>query len=120
MATRKKTRTEKTTRPPVSATPTICEATRGTAGRVIRGAEITEARAVARRQAGQDIVVCDGELRQNRALARRIENQVGPNQRDAPHDKAGPYALPHFHQVNRSPPGHSFYETPGHKAARNP
>ncbi len=98
----------------------ICTAVRGNLGRVIRGAAITEAQAVLERRAGHDIVVCDGAPRESRAVARRIEDAVGPNERQDPHRSAGPYALPHFQQLRQPPLGHSFYETAGKKAARNP
>jgi hypothetical protein len=38
----------------------------------------------------------------------------------APHKRAGPMALPHFHQQNRSPDGHTFYETDKRKAKKQP
>jgi hypothetical protein len=100
--------------------PKICKATRGNLGRVVRGVEITEAEAVLERRAGRDIVVIDGAPRENRAVARRIEDAVGPNRRQDPHESAGPYALPHFQQLQQPPLGHSFYETAGKKAAKNP
>jgi hypothetical protein len=105
--------------PAPPAESTIHRATLGSSGKVIRGEEITEAQAVAARLAGQDIVIC-GEHQQNRALTRKIENQVGRNEPDGPHESAGPYALPHFHQIDRKPPGHSFYETARRKAAKKP
>src|SRR6266480_6380392 len=98
-------------------TPRIFKATRGSLGRVVRGQEITEAEAVAERQAGGDIVVCEGTTRANRDLARRIESAVGPCFRQDAHDEAGPYALPHWQQIDPPPEGHSFYETNGKKAA---
>jgi len=98
----------------------ICKATRGNLGRVIRGEVITELKAVLERLAGRDIVVCDGAPRENRAVAHRIEDAVGPNERQDPHESAGPYALPHFQQRQPPPPGHAFYETAGKKAAKNP
>jgi hypothetical protein len=98
----------------------IYKATRGSLGRVIRGAEITEAEAVLERMAERDIVVCGGELQDNRAVAHRIENIVGPNKRQTPHRNAGPYALPHYQPLGRPPYGHSFYETALKKAAKNP
>jgi hypothetical protein len=104
-----------------AATPSkIYKATRGSLGRVVRGAEITEAEAVLERRAGRDIVVCEGAPRVNRAVAQKIENAVGPNERQDPHRSAGPYALPHFQPRQRPPEGHSFYETAGKKAAKNP
>jgi hypothetical protein len=98
----------------------IYKATRGSLGRVIRGVEITEPEAIAERLAGRDVVVCDGPPLANRRLALRIENSLGPCFRQDPHKAAGPYALPHFQQLQPPPQGHTFYETPGKKAARNP
>ncbi len=86
----------------------------------MRGEEITEAEAIAARQAGRDIVVCDGAVKDNRRLAGRIESAVGPSFRQDPHESAGPYALPHFQQEMPPPEGHSFYETDNKKAAKNP
>jgi hypothetical protein len=87
---------------------------------VIRGPEITEAEAVLERLAELDIVVCGGELRDNRSVAHQIENAIGPNKRQDPHKSAGPYALPHYQPLQRPPDGHSFYETAGRKAAKDP
>ena len=98
----------------------IFKAKRGSLGRVIRGEEISEAQAIAERQANRDIVVCDGSGKDNRSLAGRIESTVGPCKREDPHRRAGPYALPHFQQDPPPPQGHSFYETDHKKAARNP
>ncbi len=98
----------------------ICKATRGSLGRVVRGAEITEADAVLERRAGRDIVVCGGEHKANRALARKVEAQVGPYKEAPPHKYLGPYALPHFQPNPRPPEGHAFYETANLKAAKNP
>ncbi len=53
--------------------PVVFKATLGSEGRVVRGAQITEAEAVLERLAERDIVVCDGDSRANRFLARRIE-----------------------------------------------
>src|SRR5262249_7768693 len=120
MANRKKRQAK-----PPAAPPKIYEAelSSGPSGAVLRGAEIDLASAIARRQAGQDVVVCGGELRANRGLARAIEGAVGPVTRpQAPHAGAGPFALPHFHQQSRSPAGHTFYETenPQRKARKKP
>ena len=98
----------------------IHRATRGSRGKVIRGQEISEDEAVEEREAGRDIVVCDGTVRENRRVAARIEGAVGPYIRQDPHKNAGPYALPHFQQETPPPEGHSFYETDNLKAARNP
>src|SRR3954466_4933984 len=81
--------------------PTIHEATLapGTSGAVIRGPEIDFAAAVARRQAGLDVVVCGDDLDANRRMAYAIESTVGPATRpQKPHHDAGPASLPHFHQ----------------------
>lgn len=98
-----------------SEPPKIHEATlaSGPSGAVLKGAEIDFTTAVARRQAGENIVVCGNDLKANRALARAIEATVGPIGRpQIPHTKtAGPAALPHFQQRSAFPEGHSFYET---------
>ena len=65
----------------------------------------------ARRRAGLDIVVCGDDTMQNCGLAKRIEDQVGPNKHGGPHPNAGLFALPHWQPVRRPPDGHSFYET---------
>lgn len=109
-----------------AAPPTIHEAelASGASGAVLKGAEIEVATAVPRRQAGLDIVVCGDDVNANRRLAREIEAAVGPPTRpQAPHEDAGPHALPHFHQqTRRSPEGHCFYETdnPQKKARKKP
>ena len=100
--------------------PQIYMATLGSLGRVIRGAEITEAQAVLERFAERDIVVCGPDRKANRRLAYRIESQRGPCKDEPPHEKSGPYALPHYQPEPRPPEGHSFYETEKRKAARNP
>src|SRR5262245_20821528 len=90
--------------------PTIHEATlaSGCSGLVEYGAVLTIDAAVKRRQQGLDVVVRGAEARANRAKAREIETAVGqPIIEDAPHAKAGPHALPHFHQRSRSPKGHT-------------
>lgn len=104
---------------PVEAEVRIYSATCGSLGRVIRGKVISEAEAVVERKAGRDVVVCDSDGRANRETAQRIENAVGPNKREDPHEKAGPYALPHFQPEPRPPAGHTFYETRVKKAAKN-
>src|SRR5579871_1602472 len=105
--------------PPPAPPPTIHEAERAAvpSGAVLRGAEIDVATAIARRQAGLDIVVCGADLKANRSLAASLESAVGPCQRGVPHTRhAGPLALPHFQQVRPPPRGHSFYETEQRKA----
>ncbi len=110
--------------PPTPPPPAIYEADleSGPSGRVLRGTEIGFDAAVARRRAGQNVVVCGDDSDANRKLAARIEGAVGPCQRADPHIRhAGPYALPHYQQTRRAPPGpagHTFYETPCRKARR--
>jgi hypothetical protein len=86
------------------------------------GSEIDEATAVARRKAGEDVVVRGADGDANRNLANRIENAAGAAGRPQfPHRQtAGPRALPHFHQCNRTPKGHTFYETDNLKASKKP
>jgi hypothetical protein len=105
---------------PVPAQPTIHEAELegGPSGRVLRGAEIDFNMAVARRRAGQNVVVCGNEVDANRRQAYAIEVTVGPCQRGGPHDLAGPHALPHYQPHPRPPEGHTFYETARRKARR--
>src|SRR5262245_29951205 len=96
----------------------------GPTGAVLRGAEVDFDSAVARRRAGENVVVCGDDTGANRRLAERIELAVGPCRRQEPHTRhAGPQALPHYQQVPRDPPppgGHTFYETINHKARRRP
>ena len=108
MARKKKRRSS-----PQEVPPRICEAepASGPSGVVLRGLETDLAQAVARRQAGLDVVVCGSNVNANRELAKAVESGVGPWVRDDPHLAAGPHALPHFHQESREPGGHSFYET---------
>ena len=103
-----------------STPPRIYKATRepGPSGWVVRGIEISEAEAVQERCAERDVVVCGSDFRANRVVAQRIENGVGPNRRQDPHESAGPHALPHFQQVTGRPAGHSFYEVK--RKAKNP
>jgi hypothetical protein len=109
--------------PETPAPPTVHEAflESGASGAVLRGAELDEPAAVARRQAGEDIVVCGSSIKANRRRAFEIESAVGPCERQEPHDQlAGPRALPHFQQTDRSARGHSFYETEHRKAKPKP
>jgi hypothetical protein len=95
----------------------------GPSGVVLRGPEIDFAVAVARRQAGLNVVVCGDDLDANRRLAYAIESSVGPVTRpQKPHKNAGPMSLPHFHQLSRRPDGHCFYQTatPPRKARKSP
>jgi hypothetical protein len=102
------------------AQPTIhgAECASGPSGAVEYGEEIDFAAAVARRQAGSDVVVRGNDLRSNRLLARSIESAVGPCTREDPHEDAGPHALPHYQPDPRPPAGHTFYETQRLKARR--
>src|SRR4051794_13298711 len=101
--------------------PTIHEAERapGPSGAVEWREELTLQEAIERRRQGLDIVVRGSNQGQNRSKAREIEIGVGtPVTEDQPHAKAGPLALPHFHQVSRNPEGHTFYELGNRKAKR--
>ena len=104
--------------PPV---PTIHEADLGSGptGEVVRGAAIDFDAAVARRRAGDNVIVCGDDTDANRDLARSIESAVGPCQRSDPHKKAGPRVLPHFQPDPRPPRGHTFCETVKRKARRS-
>ena len=103
--------------------PTIHEADResGASGAVLRGNALDLAAAVARRRIGLDVVVCGSDGDANRRLAFQVESAVGPATRpQAPHRNAGPMSLPHLHQLNRSPDGHTFYETDRRKTKKRP
>ena len=106
---------------PAGDEPTIHEAERasGPSGAVEGGPALTVAEAVQRRKDGSDIVVRGPNQGKNRQRAQEIETAVGtPITHDVPHARAGPLALPHFHQVSRDPDGHSFYELGNRKAKR--
>jgi hypothetical protein len=92
----------------------------GPSGFVEWGNVLTFEDAVNRRKQDLDIVVRGEDEDENRRLAGRIEAAVGPPTRpQPPHtSRAGSRALPHFHQVSRSPKGHSFYETVNRKARK--
>jgi hypothetical protein len=95
----------------------IHEATLGVNGAVVNGAEITKHQAEARRKLGFDVVVCGGNLAENRRLAGEIERAAnGSSKRCPPHASAGAHALPHCQPDPRPPAGHTFYETPNRKA----
>ncbi len=98
---------------------TIHEAERasGPSGAVLVGAAIDFVVAVARRQAGLDVVVCGEDVAANRRLAGTIEAAIGACFRSDPHRRTGPLALPHFQQDTPPPDGHTFYET-AHRKAR--
>ncbi len=108
---------------PATPIPTIHEAELafGPSGGVWAGAEIDFDTAVARRRAGLDVVIAGEDTGANRGLAYRIEAAVGPPSRPQPPERrAGPLALPHFHQQSRNPKGHLFYETEHRKARKGP
>ena len=111
--------------PPLPAVdlPTIHEAELepGLSGAVLLGAELELSDAIARRRAGEDVVVCGSQTATNRRLAFQVENAVGSASRPQwPHTRAGPLALPHYHQKSRTPKGHTFYETDKRKSKRKP
>jgi hypothetical protein len=82
---------------------------------------LNRAEAVARRQRGEDVVVCGSDTFANAREADVIELSVGPCKPDGPHsDVAGALALPHFQQKSGHPEGHTFYETPVRKAVPGP
>ena len=54
-------------------------------GAVIKGLEIDEPTAIARRKAGLDVVVCGNDLAANYHLAQKIEGAVGPWMPQPPH-----------------------------------
>ncbi len=106
-----------------TTSPTIHEAERASdaTGAVFWGDEIGFAGAVARRLAGQDVVVRGSDLGTNRALAQSVEAAAGAYMRGPPHKRtAGPLALPHFQQATPPPEGHTFYETDRRKARKRP
>lgn len=107
---------------PLAQSPTIHEAERasGPSGAILSGAVIDFKEAVARREAGLDVVVCGADVAANRRLAGAIEAAVGACQRSDPHRRAGPLALPHFQQDAPPPEGHTFYETANRKARKRP
>jgi hypothetical protein len=110
------------TKPPTAQTapaavPQIFEAVLGANGAVKKGKLISQAQAKVRRKAGHDVVVCGGELKENRRTAFLIESKAnGAVKRCPPHPNAGPQSLPHFQPDSRPPEGHTFYETPDRKA----
>jgi hypothetical protein len=105
--------------PSPATTPSIHDAfcARDGSGGVRRGAVLTPAEAVYRRQSGEDVIVCGPDTFANAREAYAIESTVGPCIPDGPHlDTAGARALPHFQQRVPPPEGHTFYETPIRKA----
>jgi hypothetical protein len=87
----------------------------------VRGPALTRAAAVARRQAGLDVVVCGPSKAANRSEAEAIETAaVGTWQQHAPHRGAGAIGLPHFQPMTRPPAGHTFYEVDKRKAVSKP
>jgi hypothetical protein len=108
--------------PSPAPTPTIHEAERasGPSGAVLYGAEIDFDAAVARRRLGEDAIVRGEDRSANRRLAERIEAAIGPAERQDPHPRAGPLALPHYQQKQPPPHGHTFYETERRKGRKRP
>jgi hypothetical protein len=97
----------------------VAERVSGPSGLVERGQELGFVEAVARRAAAEDVVVCGEDLAANRRLAGQIEAAVGPRTPPQPPERrAGPHALPHYHQESREPDGHTFYETDKRKARK--
>ena len=72
------------------------------------------------RNAGKDVVVCDGTTDDNRKLAEQIEGTVAGAGNLSLHRPrilvAGPDALPHYQPKRRPPDGHTFFETQTRKA----
>lgn len=90
-------------------------------GGVSAGRVIDEATAIQVRQQHGDVVVCGKDEKVNRQQALTIEAAVGTWLRQHKHtNSAGPQALPHFQQRNPPPDGHTFYETKGAKARKQP
>jgi hypothetical protein len=83
---------------------------------------LTELEAAARRRSGLDIVVRGPDKAANKRLAKMVEELVGRlvSPPELPHASAGALALPHYHQLSRVPPGHSFYEVDNRKARKMP
>jgi hypothetical protein len=79
---------------------------------------LTQAQAIARRQGGDDVVVCGTNDVANQAVALQIEQGAGTTTiHHGPHlTTAGPQALDHFQQKKKKPAGHTFYEALGRKA----
>lgn len=92
----------------------------GPSGAVEYGVEIDFDAAVARRRAGNNVVIRGEDVDANRRLAASIESAVGPCRRNDPHGSAGPHALPHYQSQPRPPDGHTFYDTPRRKARKSP
>jgi hypothetical protein len=93
------------------------ELTSGSSGEVLYGRELSEDEAIQRRKAQENIVARGPDRKKNKALAQKIEAQVGPYVLHSPEEAAGPRALPHYQQEDREHAGHAFYETE-HKKAR--
>jgi hypothetical protein len=76
-------------------------------------APLTREAAIARRQAGGDIVVCGPDTKRNDRVAWEIETAAtaggGKCLYHGPH--GGPLSLPHWQQQTPPPEGHSFHET---------
>src|SRR5690349_6927572 len=79
---------------------------------------ISDAAAIARLQAGEDIVVRGPDQKANKNKAKELMTAAyGGYEEDAPH--RGQSALPHFHPPNQTPEGiHAFYETTRRRAKK--
>uniref|UniRef100_B8HPP4 Uncharacterized protein n=1 Tax=Cyanothece sp. (strain PCC 7425 / ATCC 29141) TaxID=395961 RepID=B8HPP4_CYAP4 len=101
----------------IQTKPQIYEASLESGGAVVRGSEITQEQAVARRRSGLDVVVCGPSLAENSKYAKMIEQTANSAfVRHPPHANAGAYALPHYQADPGPPDGHTFYETDKRKA----
>jgi NAD(P)-dependent dehydrogenase (short-subunit alcohol dehydrogenase family) len=88
-------------------------------GDVTKGAGIGRQIAVDRRKAGNDVVVCGADPKENRREAREIEiaaSDTGNYILHGAHSSPGANALNHYQAIAPPPHGHCFYETKGRKA----
>src|SRR5438132_13607039 len=95
---------------PAAPEPEVYEASRAKGGSdaVNRGAKLTRADAVARRQAGQDIVVCGPDTHENDRVAGEIEEAATPARKPRPiyhGPHGGALSLPHWQQKLPPPAG---------------
>ena len=94
------------------------DAVRQMDGSVRRVTPLVQIAAIARRQAGFDVVVCGPDKRENRNVAEAIEAAVGPHKWHNYHRGAGTLGLPHWQQVSPPPAGHTFYEVDKRNATK--
>jgi hypothetical protein len=87
---------------------------------VERKVKLEEEEAVARRRAGEDIVVCGPDTVRNDTLAKKIEEAAAPPGVNCIyHGPDGdPLSLPHWQQDCPLSKGHSFHETTWQQARR--